>query len=480
MKQRWLPLAVAFGLSGCSLAPTYHTPSVETAPHYSEDSHWVMAQTALPDHDWWTLFGDTRLNRLERLAMQANQNISGTMARVDEARALARATEANLYPVITAGAQHSVNRMSDGKPLFPASVPRYYRDNVVGLDLSYEVDLWCRLRNAAHAQSALAEASADDLAGAELSIQAELASDYFSLRGTDAELALLRQLLADWQDNRRMTREMYDRGNANQTDLAQADYSLQNQQTQLADLQLARDQLEHAIALLCGQPSSSFHIAADATPQWAPATVPHPAAGLPSTLLQRRPDIASAERSVAAANAEIGVARAAFFPVFSLDAAAGFENVNAANLFTSPNRYWSFGPGASAILFNGGQLSALDDQAHAAWREAVANYRNAVLTAWRDVENGLASMHRLDSEAESTNGARRAADNALQQMQDRYAAGTASALDVLSARRQDVEARLAATGVHMRQLSASILLIKALGGGWQSPHPSAPAPRKTS
>ncbi len=467
MKRRLTLLTLLMlGLSGCSLAPPYQPPAINTAQQYKEAGQWIPARSSTPAGDWWTAFGDARLDALETLAAQANQNIAAAAARVDEARAIARASDATLYPDVTAYAQHTDNRMSQGRPLFPSTVPRNWRDNQLGVDLGYELDVWGRLRNAARAAGALAIASEDDLAAATLSSQAELAMDYFNLRGVDTQLALIDQLIANWHDNLDLTQQMFDRGNANQTDLAQAAFALQNQITQQAELRLQRGQLEHAIALLCGQPPSGFSIA-PGDPAFD-IRVARPDPGLPSTLLQRRPDIAAAERRMAAANATIGVARAAFFPVFSLNASAGFESTTLNNLLTAPNRFWSVGPGAAMVLFDGGQLAALSDQAQAAWRESVANYRNSVLSAWRDVEDSLSSLHELDDESQTALGAQHAAQQALEQMQYRYRAGVVSELDVLTATRQATQAKLTATAIHMRQVTADIVLVKALGGGWQS------------
>ncbi len=453
-------------LGGCSLAPSYTPPALSSASHYKETGAWVAAaQHAQADTSaWWQAFGDPQLNALEQQAAQANQNIAAARAHLDQARALARAQRAAQSPQLTASAAHENARVSENKPLFPKSINPSYQDNALGLDLAYELDLWGALRNASAASAALATARADDLAALELSTQAELAMDYFTLRGTDAELAMLHQLDSSWQQNSALTQQLYGGGQASQSDLALARQNQQNAATQVADLQLKRSQLEHAIALITGANPDSFAL----TPVTLFDVQPlNPEPGLPSTLLERRPDIASAERTVAAANAEIGVARAAYFPVFSLNAAIGFESTSAANWLSVPNRFWSFGPSAAAVLFDDGRLQALSDQARAQWREAAANYRNSVLTAWREVEDNLAAQQALALEFRSSQAASEAAHESLKQAQYRYQGGIASNFDVLTSERAALQTDLASTDIQIRRITASILLVKALGGDWR-------------
>ena len=467
MIRRLFYLSAGVVLAGCSLAPTYQRPTLTTADHYQEASGtWLSAHpnTDIPI-DWWRMFDDPALNQLETLANASNQNIAAAIARLAQARDIARENSAALLPNASAYVSHSNDKITTHKPLFPVQNHPPYQDNQIGLDLNYELDIWGSVRNAVTAANAQALASADNLATIRLSSQAELAMDYFALRGEDQELAIFQRLTQNWQNNLQLTRSMFNIGTANNIDVSQVQLSLQNALTQQADLQLKRTQLEHAIALICGQSPSLFHVPTHTTimPQ-----IILPRLALPSQLLERRPDIASAERQVAAANANIGVARAAFFPVFSLNAAAGFENTGAANWLTAPNRFWSLGPSAAVILFDGGLLDALSDQARAAWQESVANYRNTVITAWREVEDNLSALHQLDDEQHSTQLAADAAHLLLAQTRSRYQGGIANNLEQLASERGMVDADLTATDVRIRRITTDILLIKALGGGWQN------------
>ncbi len=454
-------------LGACSLAPTYERPKMSTANTFQEAGSWIPAHTLPPAHTdvWWESFNDPTLNQLETQAQTANQSLLAAAARLAQARAIARAQHARLMPDVTAGATHQNGRISSNRPLFPKGLGTGYQDNLVGVDVNYEIDIWGALRNASTASAALAAASADDLAALHLSIQAELATDYFNLRGTDAELGILQQWTNNWQSNEQLTQQQLDAGAVNQANVAQAQQSLNDTLTQLAALRLTRQQLQHAIALIIGANPDTFSL--PVTHHFDTQAL-HPNLGLPSTLLERRPDIASAERAVVAANANIGVARAAFFPVFSLDAALGYENNSSAAWLNAPNQFWSLGPSMVLTLFDGGRLQALSDLARAQWQETAANYRKAVLTAWREVEDDLSNQRELEQEALSAQQSLNSAQTIFQQAQYRYEAGLGNQLDVLQTERTVLSSTTQNIGIHTQRIINSIALVKALGGGWRT------------
>lgn len=465
--------AVGMAMAGCSLAPAYRVPDTAEAPgHYKESSDWKLARPGdgQPRASWWTSYGDAGLDRLEQRISASNLTLQAAFARLQQARAQYRISRADLLPQVAAQSYAMRERYSLNAP---KSVPPVLLDDfLLGADFSYEIDLWGRVRNEVAAAKANARASAADLASIELAVRAQLAEDYFNLRADDAEVRLLDRTVAAYAHALDLETHLFEGGAAALADVAQAEAELDNARTQAAELRLQRAQAEHAIAVLVGENPSTFALDANALP---PEVVPPPIdPGLPSTLLERRPDIAEAERRVAAANAEIGVARAAYFPSFTLGATGGYESSRTSNLLTAPSLFWSLGPGVSLPLFEGGRLAAQTAQAKAVYREQVAQYRNVVLGAYQDVEDNLAALSRLREESETDAAAVRATRTALQQAQDRYAAGIVTYLEVASAETAALQAELAAVTIQARRMSASVLLIKALGGGWQSPSgPSA-------
>jgi NodT family efflux transporter outer membrane factor (OMF) lipoprotein len=462
-------------LTGCSLAPPYQRPDTGPAPKaFKEGGLWALAQPAdsMPRGPWWESFHDTELSLLETRVSSANPDIKAAFARMQEARAAARSNRADYFPTLSATGSPTTDRDSLNKPYFPSTDNPRYHDDVLGVDLSYELDVWGRIRNEVSAGNALSAASAADLATLDLSTHAELATDYFALRGADAEQDLLDATVAVYQQAQELTHDLYVGGGASEADMALAQLQLQNAITQATDIRIRRAQLEHAIAVLVGQSASTFTITS--VKDFAP-TPPSLAVGLPSTLLERRPDIASAERRVAAANADIGIARAAFFPVFGLGAVAGYESTSIANWITAPSLFWSIGPTAALTLFDGGRRHALSDAARAAYDEAAANYRHSVLVAYQEVEDNLAALRDLEQEAHSTTAAHTAAQHALIQANHRYEGGIASYFDVVTAQNAALQSQLATTDVQVRRMEASVLLVKALGGGWQAPARNAAA-----
>jgi NodT family efflux transporter outer membrane factor (OMF) lipoprotein len=450
-------------LSACSLAPHYHTPAMPEVPAYKEAGDWIVAQPAddAPRGQWWKAFGNPELNVLEDKLATSNQDIKIYLARYEEARSLAKQAQADFFPTVTADGHDFRERSSPNFTTLHEGPP--YNDYLPSVDLSYEIDLWGRIRNEVYAQNSLAKASFADAAAAELSVRAELATDYFMLRGDDASQRVLDETVVAYSKALDLTRNRFKGGVAAEADLDQAETQYQNARTQDADMHMKRQQLEHAIAVLIGEPPALFSLPTLALDDLkAPAVSP----GLPSTLLQRRPDIAAAQRRVQAANAQIGVARAAWFPDFSLSASYGFESVKASNLLTSASRIWSFGPSMTLPIFEAGRISGLNDQARAQYDESVATYRKTVLTAYQDVEDSLVALRQLDQENESQTAATKAAERALKQAQDRYTGGIITYLDVVVLQNTELQARLSSIDITTREMTQSVQLVKALGGGW--------------
>jgi NodT family efflux transporter outer membrane factor (OMF) lipoprotein len=464
--------AMACLFAACSFAPPYKVPqSAPTPPAYKEAGGWKTAEPedALPKGEWWTIFGDAELNSLEAKADAANQNIKAAFARLQQARADTRIARADFFPSISAMASATRGRVSPYSPQYIAGNPTEGNDFVLQADFSYEVDLWGRVRNEVAAARANQQASAADLASLKLSIQAEVATDYFSLRSYDTQQSLLDRTVEDYRKALELTQTLFDGGAAALSDVAQARAQLHTAQTQAADIHLTRGQLEHAVAVLAGENPSVFRFAVNPLPQTAAPPPIDP--GLPSALLERRPDVAEAERRVAAANAQIGVARAAYFPQFTLAATGGFNNVHASDWIAAPSLFWSLGPQVTMPIFEGGRLVAQTERAKAAYSEQVAAYRNTVLTAYQDVEDDLTALRQL--EAESATEAQAVEDTltALQKSQDRYIEGLVTYLEVATTETAALQAQLSRINIQTRRLNAAVLLVKALGGGWQM-HPA--------
>jgi NodT family efflux transporter outer membrane factor (OMF) lipoprotein len=458
--------------ASCSFAPRYGVPDTGPPPQqYKELAEWTPAQPrdSMPRGAWWSLYHDPQLDALEDKVYGANWSLKAAVARLDQARAQYRIARADLFPTLSADPYATRERFS---PNAPKSLPGYatlYNDFLLGADFSYEVDLWGRVRNEVAAARANRQASAADLALVELSLRAQLAEDYFNLRAYDAQRDLLDRTVGDYSKSLDLTTSLFNGGAAALADVAQAQAQLDNARTQAADIRLQRAQAEHAIAVLVGENPSIFNLPANAMP--SDIAPPPLDPGLPSTLLERRPDIAEAERRVAAANAQIGVARAAYFPKFTLAATGGFESTRTSNLLSVPSQFWSVGPQVSLPLFEGGRLTGQTAQAKAAYEEQVADYRNAVLTAYQDVEDNLAALRQLQVESETDAAAVQATNTALEQAQARYKAGIVTYLEVASAETAALQAQLAAVNIQARRMSASVLLVKALGGGWETPPP---------
>jgi NodT family efflux transporter outer membrane factor (OMF) lipoprotein len=388
--------------------------------------------------------------------------LRAAIARYEQARAAAGQVRSFLYPSLDANASATRGRESaeaaDGRgPKEPIK-----NDFVASLDLSWEIDLFGRLRNASAAAKRRVEASAGQLAALDLALQAELASTYFELRGADATLALIEDTVTTYERAAELTQNRHRGGIAAATDVDQAQAQLQDALAQLADVRLQRAQLEHAIAVLTGQPPAAFSLA----PAPFVAEPPPIDPGLPSTLIERRPDVAAAEREVAAANAEIGVAAAAWFPLFGFGASGGYQSPESAHWFDAPNQFWSIGPFITTPIFDAGRVSAGKRGARAAYDEAVANYRQSVLTAYQEVEDNLAALHHLADQVASEEAAAAAAQRSVFHAGKRYAAGVADYLEVAATQTRALDAQRAALDARVRRAVAGVQLVRALGGGW--------------
>ena len=457
-----LVIVALVALSACAPKTKYATPTVELAPAFRENADWKAAQPAdeVLRGSWWELFGDPVLNGLESQIDVSNQTLRAAEAQFAQARAIVRGTRANLFPTVdlvpSAGrAQQSGNR--------PASTfHQAGNDFILPVEVSYEADVWGRIRSAVSASRAAAQASAADVESARLSLHAELAFDYFTLRGIDRDRQLLEAAVQSFEKALELTQNRFQGGIASQADVAQAETVLETTRAQAVDVSVARAGFEHAIAVLVGKPASAVSIAVAPLPDTPPA-VP---VGLPSELLERRPDIAAAERRVAAANAQLGVATAAFYPRLILSGAAGFESSPLGSLLTGTSTFWTIGPALVINAFDAGRRRAVADQARAAQDRATADYRQAVLIAFREVEDQLAALRILDQESAIQRRAVEAAQRALMQATNRYRGGLANYLEVTSAQNAALVNERTAAGIQTRQMNASVLLLKGLGGGW--------------
>ncbi|MFC3652434.1 efflux transporter outer membrane subunit [Dyella humi] len=461
-----LALGIVLMLGGCSLAPTYHTPTLPPMPaSFKEgDTAWKAAAPAdqAPRGYWWTVYGDETLNRLETKLDADNPSLAAALARYDEASAFESQLNAGLFPQLGAMASPLRARQSNNRPLRGSNQPNEYDSHTVGIEADYDLDLWGRIRNEVGQGHALAQASQADLASAKLSLEARLADDYVRLRGYDIQVGILQNALEAYQRALNLTENRHGGGVASGLDVSRAQTQLDDAQAQVTDVLAQRALTEHAIAALVGEPASSFAIAvAQNQPQ-----VPVTPVGVPSTLLERRPDIAAAERRVFAANAGIGVARAAFFPDLSLSGSFGFQNTGMDNLLAVGNRFWALGPLATLNIFDAGLRRAQLREAHAQFDEASAGYRFTVLGAFRDVEDDLALLHQLGIEAQQEDAAFVAAQQTLNIATNRYREGIVNYLDVVTAQTAALSTQRNAETIRTRRLQASVDLIRALGGGW--------------
>ena len=466
-KKRALAGSLCAALGACSLAPPYQRPSVSTLPDaYQGAADWKPAQPAdgIERGAWWRAYRDPELDELESRVDAANQGLKAAFARLQQARAQTRIARAAYFPTLTAEASIQHYRNSLYSPTHSPATPTVTNDLPSNVEVSYEADVWGRIRNSVAAVRLGEQASAADFAVLSLAIHADLASDYFVLRGADTEQEILDRTVSDYARALALTQSLHDGGLAARAEVDQAKAQLETARTRAAETHLLRAETEHAIAVLLGESASRFHLAAQPLP--IDVSPPSVDPGLPSALLERRPDIAAAERLVAAANSEIGVARAAYFPVFDLLASAGFESTQASSWVTAPARMWSFGPAAALTLFDAGRHRAQLAEARAGYDEQVADYRGVVLAAYQEVEDSLSALHDLELESVSEAAAVMSTASALRQFQYQYQMGLVTYLQIVVTENAALAARLAAADIQIRRMSASVLLIKALGGGW--------------
>jgi len=462
-----LALVIAMTLQGCSLAPTYQTPVTALPSHYKEqpEGDWHPAQPADQlQARWWTLLGDRQLDDLQQQLLNANPDLAAALAHFDAAQAYASQLHAGLFPQINASGGPVRQRQSDRRPLRGDTQPSVYNSDTVGLNLNFDLDLWGKIRNQVASGDAQAQASADDLAVARLSLQRQLATLYVQARGLDAQSQILKTSLDDYTQALQLTRDRYEGKIASELDLTRAQSQLAEAQAQLDDVRAQRNLSEHAIAELVGKLPSDFALAAD--PQ--PITLPGIPQALPGSLLQQRPDIAAAERRVFAANANIGVAKAAWYPDFSLTGMFGGMTGGSGNLLAAANRYWALGPLVNLPIFDGGRRSANERQAKAEFEEAAAQYHSQVLKAVREVEDNLGQLRDLQLESADQQAAVDAANSAEKMAMSSYEAGATDYLEVVTAQTTALQAQRRLQVLDSSRLQASVELMVALGGGWKS------------
>ena len=462
-----LSLLATVALAGCSLAPDYKPPATVTPVAYKEVGPWAPAKPSddLPRRDWWKDFADPTLDGLEGQIDAANPDLAASVARYDQARAYTAQAAASFLPSLDFEGSATQNRQSAKRPLRSPNQPNQYGNNSVGVDASYELDFWGRIRNTVAAGEATAQARGADIETTRLSLHAELANDYVALRGLDAELKLLTDTETAYVKARQLTQDRHDAKIASGIDVSRSESQLESARALESDVRGQRAVLEHAIASLIGKAASDFSLAS------AVVELPLPAipAGLPSTLLQRRPDIAAAERRAAAANASIGVAKAAFYPDITLDLMGGFQSTGGGlGLLAAPYSFWTLGPSLALPLFEGGKRHAAEAQAYAVLDEAADNYRGTVLAAFQEVEDNLALLHHLGQEAvdqtQAVTATQRTADLSLTLYHD----GAASYLDVVVAQTDALQAQRTLLDLKTRRLQADIRLVRAVGGGWST------------
>ena len=462
-----LRLSMVFGTAGlllfsnaCMIGPKYQRPGASAPAAFKEDlpAGWKDAQpndSALRGK-WWQVYKDPRLDALEDQVSISNQNVLSAEAQFRAAKAAVRVARGGLFPTVSTAP--SATRSGGGSA---SGLRRLY---TIPIDVVYQIDVWGSIRRGVAANSAIAQASAADLENARLLYQAELATDFFQIEGLDASEQLLDTTVKSYERYVQLTQDRYDGGVTSMADVALAQTQLETVRAQLVDLGVQRAQFEHAIAVLTGKPPSGLSIPA------APSQSPPPPSlvGIPSALLERRPDIAAAERQVAAANEQIGIAKAALYPSLTFSASAGSESTTVADLLTWPTRFWSLGPQLAATLFDAGKRRAQVKVNEAVYDATVANYRQTVLTAFEQVEDSLAQLRILSQEAEIVDRAVKAAEQSLAISTDQYRGGLTNYLQVITSQTSTLQNQRTAVDILTRRMVASVSLIQALGGGWDA------------
>jgi NodT family efflux transporter outer membrane factor (OMF) lipoprotein len=464
-------LAVSMGLWGCVVGPKYSRPVAVTSPadkgqlpaEYKESNGWKQAQPAegILQQSWWRIFGLDELNELEAQVDASNQTLQAAEARFRQARALIALNRSALYPNLSADPGISTNRISSNSATSPAGIGQY-SNLVVPFDLSYELDAWGRIRRSIAAAHGEVQASAADLATIRLSMHAEMAIDYFELRSLDAQKQLLDRTLVAYQRALDLTQNQFVGGLASGEEVAQARTQMETTRAQDVEVGVERSEFEHAIAVLAGRTPESLSLAMSPL-TGTPPSIP---AGMPSQLLERRPDIAAAERRMAEANEQIGIARAAFFPTLMITATGGLQSDSFANWFSWPSRFWALGPNSLETFFDAGRRRAVQEAATAGYETTVANYRESALEAFQQVEDGLSTLRTLEQEAAVQRTAVQAAERSLELAMSRYTGGLVTYLEVVTAQSIALANERIEVDLLRRRMDATILLIKALGGGW--------------
>jgi NodT family efflux transporter outer membrane factor (OMF) lipoprotein len=469
---------------GCKVGPNYRTPSTAMAPSFKEQpvatpppsEPGVGWKSAQPGDDkirgkWWESYSDSQLNALEERVTVSNQTLKVALAQYTQALAAVRQFRSNYFPTVSVSPSYSRTRVSQNRPTgINPTTGNPYNDLIASGQAAWEPDLWGNIRRTVQQARANAQASAADLANVELSLRSELAMDYFELRGLDTQKQLLDDTIQQYQRYLQLTISRFHGGVATDADVAQAQTQLDQTRAQDIDVGVARAQFEHAIATLTGQPASTFSLA----PAPLTLTLPTLPVGVPSEILERRPDVAAAERRAAAANEQIGIAIAAYYPQVSITGTGGFESSRPGNLFQGPSALWSLGGSATELLFDAGRRHALTTEARAAYDAEVANYRQTVLQSFQDVEDQLAALSILNQEAAAQQQTVSDADRSLQISTNQYKGGLTTYLQVITAQTIDLSNRRTAADITTRQFAASVQLVKALGGGWENtqlPHP---------
>jgi len=467
---KWL-VGVALGagvwLAGCAVGPKYQRPPTQSPPAWKTEGPWREAapKDAIPKGTWWEIFRDEELNRYEQQLLAANQSLVAARDRLDQARSLARVASAGLFPTLSTDPNASRNRYSGNRPGSSIRTTTLTQSVYeIPFALNYEVDLFGRNRKNLQAANATLQGSAADLQNVQLVLTAELAADYFSLRELDSETDVVQESVKIQQQGLAVVNHRHEGGIASGLDLAQQQTLLDSTVTQLYLLQQQRAQFEHAIAVLTGDPASSFNVPV-APLRAAPPSVP---LGMPSDLLERRPDIATAERAMVNENALVGVARTAFYPQFTIAGSGGFESVSLGSLIRAPSAFWSLGGDLLQPIFNGGRNRANLAAAKSAYDESVANYRESVLTAVQQVEDSLSGLDSLSRAAQTQNAAVADAHRALDIANDRYVGGLTTFLDVITAQSVLLTNERLSTQLLGQQMVTSVFLVKALGGGWDA------------
>jgi NodT family efflux transporter outer membrane factor (OMF) lipoprotein len=459
-----LAIAAALQLAGCVVGPKYHQPAIQAPPAYKEVGDWKPAQPNDENlgGEWWKIFQDSQLDALEQEVNVSNQNLKAAAAQYQQARAVLRYNRADYYPTVTVDPSATRTRISNNAPTNTILRGATYNDFVLPFEVSYQADVWGRIRKTVESYREQAQASAADLATVNLSMHADLAVDYFQARSLDAEEQLLNSTVKDYEEAFDLNESRFQGGIASEVDVEQAKTQLETTRAEAIDVGVARAQYEHAVAILIGKPPAEFSL----PPLPLTAPPPHIPISLPSELLERRPDIASSERLVASANAQIGVAKSAYYPVINLNATGGFESSVITTLINGPSGLWSIGLSAAETVFDAGRRRAFTDQARAAYDYQVATYRQNVLNGFQQVEDNLAAVRILEHEAQVQDKAVIAAQRSLDLSTIRYKGGVTSYLEVITAQSAALSDEVTAVNILGRRMANTVLLIQALGGGW--------------